>query len=223
MARELIVLILRRMLLSLLLVSLAAPLFAGDVHFKILQLNDVYKIEGLQNGAVGGLARIRAVRKQLEADGAPVLLLHAGDLLFPSVASKYLGAVHYCSETNCAGKLSDRVDPGSGDYFKIDFNDQAARFAAARVIIGLTHQEFFDDDMVKAFPEIDFVVGGKALIAKGDAKTIVIWDVNVPARPPLRAPADPVKNDYRAATEATINMLTNKTIATAVEGRITAK
>jgi 2',3'-cyclic-nucleotide 2'-phosphodiesterase (5'-nucleotidase family) len=58
--------------------------------FTILQMNDVYKIEGLEAGRVGGLARVRTLRRRVEAEGKPVLLLHAGDFLFPSVMSKYL-------------------------------------------------------------------------------------------------------------------------------------
>jgi 5'-nucleotidase len=61
-------------------------------HFKILQLNDVYKIEGLEKGQSGGLARVRTLRNQLEADGSAVLVLHGGDALYPSVMSKYLEA-----------------------------------------------------------------------------------------------------------------------------------
>jgi 5'-nucleotidase len=75
-----------------LLLFVCAPLAAADKHFRILQINDVYKIEGLENGAIGGLARVRTLRKQLEADGTPVLLLHGGDAIFPSVMSKYLAA-----------------------------------------------------------------------------------------------------------------------------------
>lgn len=60
-------------------------------HFYIMQINDTYKIEGLEKGGRGGFARLRTVRKQLEKDGK-VLLLHAGDLLYPSVMSKYLKA-----------------------------------------------------------------------------------------------------------------------------------
>ncbi|MEO8349346.1 MAG: 5'-nucleotidase C-terminal domain-containing protein [Acidobacteriota bacterium] len=63
---------------------------SSAVRFTILQINDVYKIEGLLGGTVGGLARVRTLRKALEAEGRPVLLLHGGDLLFPSVMSKYL-------------------------------------------------------------------------------------------------------------------------------------
>ena len=68
----------------------AAP--PAAVRFTILQINDVYKIEGLEGGRLGGLARVRTLRKQLEAEGRPVFLLHAGDILFPSVMSKYLRA-----------------------------------------------------------------------------------------------------------------------------------
>ncbi|HEY0141622.1 MAG TPA: bifunctional UDP-sugar hydrolase/5'-nucleotidase [Thermoanaerobaculia bacterium] len=61
-------------------------------RFKILQVNDVYKIEGLEGGMSGGLSRLRTLRTHLESDGTPLLLLHAGDILYPSVASKYLEA-----------------------------------------------------------------------------------------------------------------------------------
>ena len=68
----------------------AAP--RAEARFTILQINDVYKIEGLEGGRVGGLGRVRTLRKRLEAEGRPVLLLHGGDVLFPSVMSKYLRA-----------------------------------------------------------------------------------------------------------------------------------
>lgn len=78
--------------------ALAAPKQAASQpkarvrRFEILQINDVYKVEGLEGGEIGGLARVRTLRKQLEAQGQPVLLMVAGDLLFPSVMSKYLRA-----------------------------------------------------------------------------------------------------------------------------------
>jgi 2',3'-cyclic-nucleotide 2'-phosphodiesterase (5'-nucleotidase family) len=61
-----------------------------EAQFSILQINDSYKIEGLENGSVGGFSRLRTLRKQLEDAGNPVLMLHGGDFLFPSVMSKYL-------------------------------------------------------------------------------------------------------------------------------------
>jgi len=269
-------------LAAVVLSSLLALPLAADGHFKILQINDVYKIEGLVGGTVGGLARVRTIRKQLERDGTPVLLMHAGDALFPSVMSKYLAAqpivrvmnvldgdpaafdprmivtlgnhelenadplyalgrlaqsdfrwvasnVYYCHGGKCDETFAKRVptmsdtivmdiggarvgifgltvDSGTSDYFRIDFTDRTARYAAARkairelrkkgaqVIIGLTHEDF-DEDVALAnqFPGITLIVGGhdhlygqrtagSTLITKADAdaKSVIVWDVRVP-------------------------------------------
>lgn len=61
-------------------------------RFTILQINDVYKVEGIERETIGGLARVRALRESLEKEGRPVLMLHGGDFLFPSVMSKFLEA-----------------------------------------------------------------------------------------------------------------------------------
>ncbi|HJQ37301.1 MAG TPA: bifunctional UDP-sugar hydrolase/5'-nucleotidase [Thermoanaerobaculia bacterium] len=76
----------------LLLAACATTVPTPSARFKILQVNDVYKIEGLEGGQSGGLARVRTLRTLLGSDGTPVLLLHAGDALYPSVMSKYLDA-----------------------------------------------------------------------------------------------------------------------------------
>jgi 2',3'-cyclic-nucleotide 2'-phosphodiesterase (5'-nucleotidase family) len=59
----------------------------------ILAVNDVYRIEGLDGGKTGGLARLRTIRAQLEhAHPGRVLLLHGGDAISPSFLSrKYKG------------------------------------------------------------------------------------------------------------------------------------
>lgn len=65
----------------------------GTRKFRILHLNDVYRIEGVADGR-GGLARVRTLRTELEQDcqGA-VLVTHAGDTIFPSLLSnQYHGA-----------------------------------------------------------------------------------------------------------------------------------
>lgn len=87
------------------------PAPVGEARFTILQINDVYKIEGLQGGQVGGLARVRTLRKQLESEGRPVLVLHAGDLLFPSVMSKYLRAQPMIRALNLLDGDAARFDP----------------------------------------------------------------------------------------------------------------
>ena len=93
-----------------------APVPSAGVRFTILQINDVYKIEGLLGGRLGGLARVRTLRKRLEAEGRPVLVLHAGDLLFPSVMdnwtktqSKVLHGEEYFPKLDSAGPSQAQV------------------------------------------------------------------------------------------------------------------
>ncbi len=54
----------------------------------LMSINDVYRIEGLNQGTVAGLARIRALRKELAGQYPDLLLFHGGDFLFPSFASR---------------------------------------------------------------------------------------------------------------------------------------
>ena len=56
----------------------------------ILSINDVYRIEGVDEGTAGGLARLRTLRQELEEEHPDLLFLHAGDLLFPSLLSRQL-------------------------------------------------------------------------------------------------------------------------------------
>lgn len=262
---------------SLLALSLAACATvappAQPARFKILQVNDVYKIEGLESGAIGGMARVRALRTLLESDGTPVLLLHGGDALYPSVMSKYLEArpmvdvmnrldgdanvmddrmivtfgnhefdkttpdillarladsqfhwlstnVDRCVEGKC-GDAFPRTDrtllldlggtrvgffglsyPGAaGDKYARTrevipaAKDAVAQLRAqgARVIIGITHEEMWDDvKLAKSVPGIDAIIGGHDHIymqqregstwitkADADAKSVIVYDVTV--------------------------------------------
>ena len=54
----------------------------------VLAINDVYRIEGIDEGASGGLARVRTLREELERDDPNVLVLHAGDALYPAMLSR---------------------------------------------------------------------------------------------------------------------------------------
>ena len=55
--------------------------------FSILAINDVYRIEALDGGEVAGMGRIRALRERLEKTHPDLLMLHAGDFLYPSFMS----------------------------------------------------------------------------------------------------------------------------------------
>lgn len=104
----------RRLLaaLTLFATGCASQFSQPTTRFKILQINDVYKIEGLEGGQLGGMARVRTLRKLLESDGTDVLLLHGGDALFPSVMSKYLEAK----------PIVDVMNLLDGDGTKYDFS-----------------------------------------------------------------------------------------------------
>jgi 2',3'-cyclic-nucleotide 2'-phosphodiesterase (5'-nucleotidase family) len=63
----------------------AAVKSAHKVEFVILQFNDVYEISPMDNGKVGGMARVATVKKQLEQTGMPVITILDGDYLSPSL------------------------------------------------------------------------------------------------------------------------------------------
>lgn len=76
-------------LFILVLITSCTPKKSSQAQtFKILAINDVYRTEGLDKGTLGGLARVRTIRKQLEENGDQVLFLHAGDFLQPSFSSR---------------------------------------------------------------------------------------------------------------------------------------
>lgn len=83
----------------------------------LVSINDVYRIEGLGpvtagTGERGGLARVRALRRELEAaSGRPVLLLHAGDLLFPSLLSRRYAGEQMIDVLNVLDGDPERFDP----------------------------------------------------------------------------------------------------------------
>jgi 2',3'-cyclic-nucleotide 2'-phosphodiesterase (5'-nucleotidase family) len=56
-------------------------------QFSVLAVNDIYNVEGIDAGKSGSMARLRHLRQQLSGKTDPVLLLHAGDFLFPSSMS----------------------------------------------------------------------------------------------------------------------------------------
>lgn len=92
------------------------PETAARRGFTLLAINDVYRIEGLGPvtagaGERGGLARVRALRRELEAaSGRPVLVLHAGDLLFPSLLSRRYAGEQMIDVLNLLDGEPERFD-----------------------------------------------------------------------------------------------------------------
>ena len=92
-------------------VRLCGSLADGSRAFQVLHLNDVYRIEGVLDGR-GGLARVRTLRRDLEArcPGA-VLLTHAGDALFPSLLSREYKGAQMIDVLNALDGAPGQVDP----------------------------------------------------------------------------------------------------------------
>jgi 2',3'-cyclic-nucleotide 2'-phosphodiesterase (5'-nucleotidase family) len=77
----------------------------------ILAINDVYRIEGVERGAVGGMPRLRTLRQQLEREHPDLLMLHAGDLLFPSFLSRTFNGAQMVDALNGLDGDAASFDP----------------------------------------------------------------------------------------------------------------
>lgn len=66
----------------------------------LLAINDVYRVEGVDAGENGGLARLRTLRAELEEEAPGLLTLHAGDFLFPSLLSSAYGGAQMVDVLN---------------------------------------------------------------------------------------------------------------------------
>lgn len=76
----------------------------------LVAINDVYRIEGVENGAAGGIARVRALRAELEREHPDLLMLHGGDFLFPSFASRMLNGEQMISALNALDGAPEGFD-----------------------------------------------------------------------------------------------------------------
>jgi 2',3'-cyclic-nucleotide 2'-phosphodiesterase (5'-nucleotidase family) len=136
----------------------------ATAHFRILQINDVYKIEGLEGGQSGGLARVRSLRKQLESDGTPVLVLHAGDAIYPSVMSKYLEAKPMVDVLNLLDGDPKAFDPhlivtfGNHEFDKSDANILLARLKDSQFQWVSSNTQYCNPACDQKFPNVPDVI-----------------------------------------------------------------
>lgn len=91
----------------------AEPAAASERGFTVLAINDVYRLDGLDDGTVGGLPRVRTLRRQLETEDE-VLMLHAGDLLAPSLLSRQFYGAQMIDVLN---RLDGDADAFDGRFF----------------------------------------------------------------------------------------------------------
>ena len=77
----------------------------------VLAINDVYRVEGVESGKRGGLALVRALRRELEMQYPELLFLHAGDFLFPSLVSEWTQGAHMVEMMNALDGAVGVFDP----------------------------------------------------------------------------------------------------------------
>ncbi|MEK6280368.1 MAG: 5'-nucleotidase C-terminal domain-containing protein [Acidobacteriota bacterium] len=123
------------LLLGLVLsVALAVYLSSRDVpsndsnpstQLIIVQLNDIYRLDAVRAGKRGGLARVVALLRQLKTQNpqVPILMLHAGDFLSPSLESDVFHGSQMIDAMNFINDVAPLyVVPGNHefDYLEAD-------------------------------------------------------------------------------------------------------
>ena len=93
----------------------------------VMHINDVYRIAGVEEGTKGGFARLRTLRNNLEKN-KPVLMLHGGDFLFPSLMSRISDGAHMINVMNLldGSDIPDDhliVTMGNHEFDKEDLDD----------------------------------------------------------------------------------------------------
>ena len=102
----------------------------GERTATILAVNDIYRIDGVGDEQIGGLHRLRMLRKTIEKESGNVLLLHAGDFLSPSLESRVFKGE----------QMIDAMNNLDGDPKKFD----------TRMFVAFGNHEFDDSDCNKS-------------------------------------------------------------------------
>ena len=84
------------------------------VRITVLQINDAYTLDPVDNGRRGGMARLATLVKDLRAKNPNTLFVHGGDFLSPSVLSTYLKGRHMVAVLDAVGV--DAVTFGNHEF-----------------------------------------------------------------------------------------------------------
>jgi 2',3'-cyclic-nucleotide 2'-phosphodiesterase (5'-nucleotidase family) len=116
----------RRALSLLPLAALAWSGAAAAQDFRpavtVVQLNDVYRIDAVENGAAGGLGRVVTLVDRLKRQGVgQVAVLHAGDFIAPSLESRYFAGRQMIDALNYVAARAPLVAvPGNHEFDERD-------------------------------------------------------------------------------------------------------
>jgi len=112
---------------------LAAWPCRAHAQVTVIQLNDIYRIDAVDNGRAGGMGRAATIIDRTRKRGENVLVLHAGDFLSPSLESRYFGGKQMIDAMNfLQAKAPFIVVPGNHEYDASDPRILAEAIAASR-------------------------------------------------------------------------------------------
>ncbi len=114
----------------------ATPIAPTKTEVVILHLNDVYEIGPVENGSLGGMARVATLTETLERENAHVISVLSGDFLNPSV----IGSVKINKKKIAGEQMVDLMNRVGVDY----------------VTFGNHEFDLDQEDLVKRIDESDF-------------------------------------------------------------------
>ena len=99
-----------------------APAAARAVEITLLQINDTYALEPVDDGRRGGLARLATLVRRVRSAHPNVVFAHAGDMLSPSPMSTALHGAQMIAALNALG-----VDVATFGNHEFDFGVRVLR------------------------------------------------------------------------------------------------
>jgi 2',3'-cyclic-nucleotide 2'-phosphodiesterase (5'-nucleotidase family) len=98
-----------------------------------VQLNDVYRIDEVDGGTTGGLGRVATLVERLRRAGGPVMVLHAGDFIAPSLESRYFAGLQMIDALNFLHARAPVIAvPGNHEFDERRSDMLAGAIAASR-------------------------------------------------------------------------------------------
>lgn len=100
----------------------------------IVQLNDIYRLDAVRAGKRGGLARVVAFLRQLKTQNPqiPVIVLHAGDFLSPSLESRRFHGAQMIDAMNFINEVAPLyVVPGNHEF---DYSEKEKEYLTDAIL-----------------------------------------------------------------------------------------
>jgi 5'-nucleotidase len=100
----------------------------------IVQLNDIYRLDAVRAGKRGGLARVVTFLRQLKAQNpqVPIIVLHAGDFLSPSLESSLFHGAQMIDAMNFIHDVAPLyVVPGNHEF---DYAEKDKEYLTAAIL-----------------------------------------------------------------------------------------